>query len=261
MFARGHFFRSARNRLAARYVRRRLVARPVTIIADDCWGGRLYSNLAIPCRSPFIGCGIRVPEYLELLAHLRDPDALTVLGTSLHPEHGYPLLHTRYARFFGLHYKSEAEFRQRFERRVQAMVWDNLRIKIDLGKSSCGEAEVARWNALRLPASVALFPERGDSATADARATAARPHGGIAMPDWHENGLDQFDHSTRHFDVLAWLNEGNLHTSPGYRVAQFLLLDKKCLQRVRNLLAPTVAPATPAGVNRGLGLASAQRLV
>jgi uncharacterized protein (DUF1919 family) len=110
--------RATRDRLGGWFLRRHLRARPVTIVADDCWAGRLYADLRLPCHSPFIGMGVRTPEYLELLAHFHEPGVLDVLSTSIDPEQGYPILHTRYAALRGLHYGSIGEFRQRFERRV-----------------------------------------------------------------------------------------------------------------------------------------------
>ena len=224
-------FRAVRDRLAGLFLRRRLLARPVTVIADDCWAGRLYSDLRLPCRSPFIGMGVRTTEYLDMLENIREPGALDVLSTSLHPERGYPILHTRHAAMHGLHYGSLAEFRQRFERRVKTIAWDNLRFKIDLGKPACEPADIARWNALRLPCAVALHPP--------APAFAARPpHRSLPMPRWHIEGDKQFLLSARRFDVLEWLNYGRIENPPLYRIAQFLLLDRQFSQRIREFIAP-----------------------
>lgn len=224
-------FRAARDRLAGLFLRRRLQARPVTVIADDCWAGRLYSDLRLPCRSPFIGMGVRGDEYLNLLENIREPGALDVLGTSIDAERGYPILHTRHAAMHGLHYGSLAEFRQRFERRVKTIAWDNLRFKIDLGKPRCGPAEVARWNSLRLPGAVALHP-------VTPAFTARPPHRALPMPRWHTEGDKQFLLSARRFDVLEWLNHGRLENSPLYRITQFLLLDRQFSQRIREFIAP-----------------------
>lgn len=233
-------FRAVRDHLAGLFLHRRLLARPVTVIADDCWAGRLYSDLRLPCRSPFIGMGVRTDEYLNLLENIREPGVLDVLGTSIDAERGYPILHTRHAAMHGLHYGSLAEFRQRFERRVRSIAWDNLRFKIDLGKPRCGPAEVARWNALRLPGALALHPPAPKFA-------AHPPHAGLRLPRWHFEGDKQFLLSARRFDVLAWLNHGRLENSAGYRLAQFLLLDRQFLPRCRELLVPlpdtvTLAP-------------------
>ncbi len=232
--------RAVRERLAGLFLRRRLLARPVTVIADDCWAGRLYSDLRLPCRSPFIGMGVRTDEYLNLLEHIREPGVLDVLDTSTHAERGYPILHTRHAAMHGLHYGSLAEFRQRFERRVKTIAWDNLRFKIDLGKHACGPAEVAHWNALRLPDSVAIHP-------VTPALVARPPHRALPMPRWQIEGDQQFLLSARRFDVLEWLNHGRLRNSLIYQIAQFLLLDRQLNQRVREFIAPASAsiPSTP----------------
>lgn len=228
LFARR--FENFRARLARRYAKRRLLRNDFTIISDDCWGGRAYAVFGLKCYSPFVGMGVAILDNLELLSHLREPGALDVLD-AFDGEKGYPMIRTRHALMHGRHYESVEEFRRAYERRKKIMRWDRVFKKIDLGKPKYRAEDIARWNELKLPNSVALFPD-------EPRFHALKIHNGVAVPNWEENGARQFHISCRRFDVLDWLNAGRLGLSWRYRCAHFLLLDKYVFQRVRLLFSP-----------------------
>jgi hypothetical protein len=86
-----------------RYVKNRLEAdTEFTIIGDDCWAGRMYAELGLRCRSPFVGMGFSPREYLNFLEHMQEAGALEVTAVSSE-ERNYPIIQTRHARLFGLH--------------------------------------------------------------------------------------------------------------------------------------------------------------
>lgn len=223
--------------LARNYMRRRLRERDVTILSDDCWGGKLYKELGLPCRSPLVSLGVHVAEYLDLLFHIKERGALEVTGCATHPQ-GYPLLRTPYAWLYGFHYRSHEEFLQSYERRRKRMVWDKLFIKIDLGKDECRPEHIARWNELRLPNSIALYPDEPEF-------RAFKIHHGVAMPDWQKDGSRQFAFSCRRFDVFHWLNTGTIERSPSYRCFQFLLFDRRPFQRVQQKVSRLFTAVSP----------------
>ncbi|MCB1104360.1 MAG: DUF1919 domain-containing protein [Opitutaceae bacterium] len=192
--------KSLRHRVAAGYVRRRLQRPTYTLISDDCWAGRLYGEYEMPCTSPFVSMGFTPCEYITVLELMREPGALDILEVSAHLW-GYPILHTRHARLFGQHYKTAEDFIRKFERRRRLIDWETLRIKIDLGRRKYQPEDITRWNALRLPNSVAFHPD-----TPHYRE--AKIHHGIAVPDWIEDGSHMFQRSCRVFDVIGWLNHG-----------------------------------------------------
>lgn len=217
-----------RERLARRYVQRRLPRRDFTFISDDCWAGRAYAELGLICRSPFVGMGFTAHEYLDFLQGFREPGALDVLGVSSE-EKGYPLIRTRHARLFGQHYGSDEEFVRTYERRRKTILWDRVFIKIDFGKRKYRPEDIARWNALKPPNSVALYPDLP-------RFRALNIHHGVALPDWDIDGARQFQISCRRFDIFEWLNHGVIRLPWSYRCAQIALLEQNFPQRLRRLL-------------------------
>lgn len=231
-----------RRLLARSYVRRRLKIRQVTVVSDDCWGGQVYSEFHLPCHTPFISLGVHPTEYVDFLCHLREPGALDVIGTGTHPK-GYPLLRTRHAWLYGLHYETLQDMLHTYERRRRRILWDRLFIKIDFGKAEYTPESIARWNELKFPNSVALYPD-------EPAYRAQRIHHGVALPDWHTNGDMQFPISCRRFDFFHWLNTGQIERSLAHRCLQFLLLERRPVERLREraarLLGPVPRPTTPA---------------
>jgi uncharacterized protein (DUF1919 family) len=228
--------RTYRNHLAQRYFKRRLSGLHCTVISDDCWAGRLYSQLRLKCNSPFIGMGVDGIEYLDLIVKLHEPGALDILSVS-NAEFGYPVIQTRHAKLHGLHYGTNDEFRDCFERRRDIICWDNLFIKIDLGKPIYRRQHIAHWNRLRLPHSVALYPDTPYYRSLNI-------HHGVAVKHWNIDGDSQFHLSSRHFDVAAWLLHDRLACSWVYRLFHFAILDPAPLARLFNLLRPTL-PHSP----------------
>ena len=224
----GDRVRAARNQLAKSYVNRRLQRRDFTIISDDCWAGRLYSDLRLKTHSPFISMGFTAREYLDFLCKMREPGALDVLSVSSE-ERGYPIIQTRYARLFGLHYSSDEEFRARYERRCKSILWDRLFIKIDFGNPKYRPEDLARWNELKLPNSLAFY-------SPDCPFNGQYIHNGLLLPDWVPDGDRKFPLSIRRFDLFSWLNTGRIHCPLSYRIPQFLLVEKMFLPRCRDLV-------------------------
>jgi len=218
----GYILRSFRKKLVRRYINHRLIRKDYTVISDDCWGGRLYADLGLKCRSPFILMGFTASEYINFLCQCREPGALDVISISSE-ERGYPIIQTRHARLFGQHYTSEAIFRTTYERRCKTILWDRVFIKINLGNPKYRPEDIARWNELKLPNSVAIYPD-------EPRFKATPIHNGVALPDWEKtdasNGYRQFYLSTLRFDILHWLNHGTIRNTLAYQCAHFVFQRK-----------------------------------
>jgi uncharacterized protein (DUF1919 family) len=217
-------FNTFRGGFARRYQHRRLLRRDFTIISDDCWGGQIYSVFGLKCHSPFIGMGVTAHEYIDFLNHFFDEGALDVLGVSTRADGKYHLIQTRHALLHGMHYDSAEDFRHTYERRCKTILRDRVFIKIDFGKKKYTADDIARWNALKLPNSVALYPDLP-------RFRALNIHNGVALPDWKLDGAKQFHISCRRFDIFTWLNHGTIELTQAYRFRQILLMEPDLVRR------------------------------
>jgi uncharacterized protein (DUF1919 family) len=208
--------RALRLRLARAYVSRRLVKEPRSIISDDCWGGRVYEANSLPCHSPFVGMGFATREYIHFLERMREPGALDPISISSEKK-GYPVIQTRHAELYGMHYKTEQEFMQRYQRRRLRLNLARPWIKIDFGRPDYRPEDIERWNTLRLPDSVAFHPD-------EPRFHALKIHHGVAVRNWILNGYEMYARSLGAFDIYTWLATGKISHGPLYRLANRCLL-------------------------------------
>ncbi|WP_162525344.1 DUF1919 domain-containing protein [Rariglobus hedericola] len=217
-------YNAFRARHARRYKDRRLIRQDFTVISDDCWGGKIYSAFGLKCHSPFIGMGFRAKEYLDFVCHFHDEGALDVLGTSTREDNGFHQIETRHAQLQGMHYDSQEEFLHAYERRRKTILWDRVFIKIDFGKKNYTAEDIARWNALKFPNSIALYPDLP-------RFREVPIHNGVALPGWDLDGANQFHVSCRSFDLFEWLNHGTIRWSFSYWFRQVIFMEKVPVKR------------------------------
>ncbi|MCC5022431.1 MAG: DUF1919 domain-containing protein [Candidatus Synoicihabitans palmerolidicus] len=212
---------SLRRQWLRNYTAQRISRAGVSIISDDCWAGRLYSELGVRCRSPCVGMGFTAPEFIPFLQRIREPHAFEVLSVS-REERGYPIIQTPYARLYGKHYDSETEFVRRIQRRVPLIDWDNLLIKVDLGKPKFTTADIHLWNELKLPRSVAFYPD-------EPKFRALSIHSGVPVKKWATDGHYMFLHTCRYFSLFTWLQTGSVHPAPRWSLAYRLLFRNNVL--------------------------------
>lgn len=184
-----------------------------TILSDDCWGGQLQRQLHLPYTTPTVGLYIHTAEYLNFLVNLRQPDVTEL--TFITTDKGFPVATTPYATIYFMHYRSQEEAASSFMKRFERIDYDNLFVKIDLGKSYVTPDDIQAWNKLNLRNSVALY-----SSTINQEV-----HNGLRIADWTYDGAMMFDITRKYFNVYGWLRHGDIKRSTGYRIINFLFFD------------------------------------
>lgn len=110
-----------------------------TLISNNCWGSKVYKDLNIKYNTPFVGLFLYAPCYIKLLKNLDDylKSELIFVNNSKYDSSNqyrenkwYPIgvLKDEIEIHF-LHYKSEAEAKEKWNRRKQRMNMDNLFIE------------------------------------------------------------------------------------------------------------------------------------
>lgn len=129
----------------ARYFKklRKLVGPETSIIANACYGGRLSTDLGFPYNSPLVGCYIVYPDYLEFLSNIREylRAPLQFKKESKYEEcrqqraktpywypEGFLSIGGKEVEIHFLHYHSEEEAREKWERRAARVNFDDLLI-------------------------------------------------------------------------------------------------------------------------------------
>jgi uncharacterized protein (DUF1919 family) len=214
-----------RNWLGRKLVRSQ-VATPFSIISDDCWGSQIYRHLELPYATPTVGLYIEPSEYIDFITNLHQADAADL--NFVPSIHRFPVAETPYARIFFMHYATEAEARDKFTRRFRRILFDRLLVKIDFGKAGYGARDIARWNALRFPGALALYPPQVGPRQADI-------FRGVQVADWVLDGAAMFDRSRKYFDFRRWIAGRGVGRTRRYRLLNFLLLDPSAPGRLKSL--------------------------
>ena len=115
--------------------RQALINHDFTIIANNCWGWKIYNELGIPYNSPFIGLYINGPCFIKLLKNLRHylGEELTFINYSKYDDkkYSYPIaVLGKDIEIHFVHNDSQEDARANWYKRVKRINWDNLFIKM-----------------------------------------------------------------------------------------------------------------------------------
>lgn len=156
----------------ANHRKKQLKSDDFTIISNNCWGGMIYESYGLPKESPTVGMFFIAKDYIEFLSDLKG--YINGKLTFIKPEESrwkdmpqvsenkrfgsYPVGVLSNGKnsieLFFLHYHSEQEAREKWERRVQRINWNKLLVKFN-DQNGCTETEVYKF--MKLPYKNKLF--------------------------------------------------------------------------------------------------------
>ena len=184
--------------------RKALINHDFTIIANNCWGWKVYNELGMPYSSPFIGIHINGPCFIKLvknLSHYLDKE-LTFINHSKYDDkkYSYPIaLLGNDIEIHFVHYDSEEYARSTWYRRVRRINWDNLFIKMCDGYYSTPEI-IKEFDRLHIKNSVCFTAK-------------PYPHLGCCVWAQRDKFRDCVDRDFRfyksYFSAVNWLNGQN----------------------------------------------------
>lgn len=144
----------------ARRREKKLKNKKFTIISNNCWGGYIYRVFNLKYQSPTIGLFIMPNDYIKFISNLKYYIKDCKLSF-IKPEesHNYKELQTH--REFGsypigvlddveicfMHYKSKEEAIEKWTRRCERIVWDNLIIKF-CDQNGCTKKQIDDFNKI-----------------------------------------------------------------------------------------------------------------
>lgn len=196
-----------------------------TILSNDCWGAEVYRHFGLAYRTPFVGLFMMAPCYITLLEDWQHwlGRELTFVPQTKYPEcaashaaKGYPigLLGGRLEVHF-LHYKTEAEARDTWTKRLARINPDNLFVKFDAAKDGATPEHMARFAALPFAHKV-MFTDKPHPTQSVC----------LYIPGWEKDAAKLYRHSLRSLAITRWLNGTGLRTNAFDRVLWWLLIRK-----------------------------------
>jgi len=156
--------------------RMRLRNRRVSIISNDCWGGRMCKFYNLEFHSPFVGLFICGPDYVAILEHpevlelplrffdvgkSRYIDFLTKVGQLSHPA---AYLGDTGLEIHFLHYENEEVALAKWSRRVKRIDWNNAIVKFS-DRDVCDDELIRRFDRLPYPVKVCFTPRPVEGAS------------------------------------------------------------------------------------------------
>lgn len=139
---------------------KRLKTKDFTIISNNCWGAWVYRNYNLPYLSPTIGLFIMPKDYLRFINNLeyylkKCKLKFIDFKSSKYYDYfnsqdkliNYPIGLLDDIEIFFVHYKSREEAKEKWERRVKRVNWNNLIIKFN-DQNGCGEKEIIEFNKI-----------------------------------------------------------------------------------------------------------------
>lgn len=133
-----------------------------TIISNNCWGGFIYQRFGLKYMSPFIGLFLFAPDYIELLINfdrvifsklefikVENSKYLNYIKVNEElPRYPIGLLNGNIEIHF-LHYKSESEALEKWNKRVKRINFNNIIFKFS-DRDLCNYECIKRFDDLKL---------------------------------------------------------------------------------------------------------------
>lgn len=130
-----------------------------TIISNNCWGGMIYESYNLPKQSPTVGLYFFADDYIKFLKELKNN--LNKELIFIKPQESkwfeeikddknigtYPIGKIDDIEIFFLHYKTEKEAYEKWNRRKKRINWNNLIIKFN-DQNKCSEKNVEDFYSL-----------------------------------------------------------------------------------------------------------------
>lgn len=154
------------RRLLRRYHRKQLINTSFTIISNNCWGGIVYEYYDVIKQSPTVGLFFMAEDYIKFCANLKYyiNKKLTFIDPyqSKYYEHlkdlnafgNYPIGVLDDIEIMFLHYHTQEEAMEKWERRCKRIKWNKLIFKFN-DQNGCTETDARAF--LDLPIENKLY--------------------------------------------------------------------------------------------------------
>ena len=131
-------------RITASLRQKQLNNKDFTVISNNCWGGLVYESYGLSKQSPTVGMYFMTEEYLRFISNL-DYYISECEMKFIPPEEArhrafyeqdkrfgaYPIARVGDVEIAMLHYHSEEEAKNKWERRCKRICWDRLLVKMN----------------------------------------------------------------------------------------------------------------------------------
>lgn len=196
------------NKYFAPYRQKKLLGTDFTIISNNCWAGHVYRRYRINYNTPTIGMYFFPEDYLKFISNLKEnvnlPMKVIPASQSKHYQRLQELKQTNVPiavlgddiEIVMLHYHSEKEVIEKWNRRKARINWNHLLVKNTM-QNGMTEEQVKRYDALPFAQKIIFVPYKMD---------------GVKSAIWYKSDcksdrvLDDIINFNKYIDLTKWLN-------------------------------------------------------
>lgn len=190
----------------------RIGDRGFALVSNNCWGNEAYSSLGRPYNTPFVGLFLFPECYLKLLRNLENyltkKLVLTNFSRYFDTPRDYPVGHLDESiEIHFLHYRSEEEAMQKWERRSLRLV-ESIQEGVPTfvkmcDREGCTSHQLLRFHDLpfdnKISMGIGRFPSKNHCYIPQLKS---------ATEDSVIDGLSLFRRRYRYFDFAHWIKGG-----------------------------------------------------
>ena len=179
----------------------RLINKDFTIISNDCWGAYVYTYLGIKYNSPFVWLWLSSVDFIKLAKNFKEymECKLRFIETDL----PHPVGMLDDITLYFNHYKTEKDALECFEKRNERINYDNLFFRMALEDENL----IKDFNEIPYKNKVMFFDK-------DKLSNENLVNENIVLmqsnDDYQSFGQYAQLQSYKYFDIIEWLNSGNV---------------------------------------------------
>lgn len=185
--------------------RKKIINKNFTIISNNCWGGLVSRDFNFQYKSPFVGLFIMTPDFIKLIKNLEYymEQNLEFVAESKFEQVNlqrktsyFPIAMLGDVEIDFQHYKSEKEAYEKWNRRKNRIVWDNLYFKL-AEKYNCTYKDLKQFDELPFENKLVFTKRKYDDINS-----------AVYIPDF--NLKKEMYNYKKYFNIVEWLNSGNI---------------------------------------------------
>nr|AZY91971.1 DUF1919 domain-containing protein [Lactococcus lactis] len=143
----------------------KLISTDFSIISNNCWGGMVYKSYNLPYLSPTVGCFFMAHDYIKFLSNIQEYMSKDLSFISVNESKwkeyfendiDYPIGKLDDIEIFFVHYYSQKEVLEKWNRRRDRINWENLVIKVS-EQNGFSKEHLDTFNSLNFQKKIAFI--------------------------------------------------------------------------------------------------------
>ena len=200
------------NKALGKFRRHKLLNQNFTIISNNCWAGHVYRFFGLPYQTPTIGLYFFSEDYLKFVFNLKYYLSQDLVFISYKNSKYRRILEERGGEnircpigvlgdieIIFLHYKSCQEASEKWNRRKERIIWDNIFIKFSQ-QNLCSEGLIRKYDTLPIKNKI-IFVTRDYKIKSQIIFSKYKNHNEVA------NDITYF---RKYVDLISWINQTNI---------------------------------------------------